>query len=87
MMKLQLAYSLNTILVPPSIRLTIRTRSEKTMKHGEENRTLHWKLEMAIGKKFLDHLPTSCLLPNPLEDHRGTDTTARNFERFFSLVC
>jgi hypothetical protein len=61
--------ALDLVVGPPLVGGPVTAGGEEAMQNSEKDSPLEVELEAASGQEFVDDLPASGLLPEPLEDY------------------
>ena len=72
--ELQILDPFDPVRLAPLDARAVRAGSDQAVEHLEEDRPLDGELEGAAGEELADHLGTAGLVPEPVEDHRWTDS-------------
>ena len=72
-MELQTIAALDAVVDAPLVAGAIGIGEHQPMQDGEEDGAPDGKLETAIGKQLLQHLATSCVAPQALEQQWRAD--------------
>src|SRR5260370_28104756 len=64
-------------ILPPVVRIEIRTAAKQPMQNGEEHRALQRKIIFAQAGEAFDDVPTAGLLPQAFKDQSRPDAPRR----------
>jgi hypothetical protein len=86
MMQLQPLGAVDAVVGTPLFRRSVGARHKQAVQHGQEHRALGGKGELSLCGQGRQYRLAAGLLPQPFEQQRRTDPSARRIRRDFALL-